>query len=424
MIRILMIAYSTYVRDARVKRHARSLAERGDEVDVLCLKNPEEGRHDGVNVIGIKLAKYRGSSRSSYVRAYIRFLAVASWTALRLGFKRRYDVVIVCTMPDTIVLCALPLRLFGSKLVLDVRDTMPELYREKFGGWGGTFAARLLSLQEQSSTLFVHRVLAVHELHRMRLEQIGVKRDKIAVILNVPDQRIFRVKSPTPICSDNFTIVCHGTIAERLGLDVAIRAMSLLQKRVTVARLLVIGQGDYLEDYRKLVGQLELQQSVQFLAPVPLEQLPDLLGQACIGLVPNRAGAATHLMLPVKLLEYAALGIPIIAARLNTISHYFDDSAIRFFEPGDASDLANAIEELYWHPNLRKFLSANARAKMKPLAWEYQRLQYFDAIDSTLKSSHVTSNEESANNSTSPNATNDYTNQENSDSFEGLLRDD
>lgn len=390
MIRVLMIAYSSYVRDARTKRHARSLAERGDEVDVLCLENPEQGEDAGVNVIGIEIAKYRGPRKSGYLRTILRFMASASWTALRLELKQRYDVVIVCTMPDLLVLCALPLRFLGSKLVLDVRDTMPELYREKFSGKAGGLAAWLLAVQERLSALSAHRVLAVHELHRVRLEQIGVKREKIAVVLNVPDQRLFRLEPDAPAPSnEEFIIVCHGTMAARLGLDVAIEAMNLLQMRVPAARLLVIGQGDYLEEYRALVERLRLHRSVEFLAAVPVEQLPGLLVRASIGLVPNREGPATHLMLPVKLLEYATLGIPIIAARLNTISHYFDDRAIRFFAPGNASELADAIEELYRQPALRKVLATNASAQLAPLAWEYQRLVYFEAIDSVLESGGI-----------------------------------
>lgn len=214
MIRVLMIAYSSYVRDARIKRHARSLAERGDQVDVLCLENPEEGERDGVNVIGIKLAKYRGHKKSGYLRTILRFLTCASWMAFRLASKRHYDVVIVCTMPDTIVLCALPVRLlFGSKLVLDMQDTMPELYREKFAGNGGRFGAWLLALQERFSTWFAHRVLAVHELHRLRLAHSGVQRDKMAVVLNVPDQRIFRFRNSPAASDEAFIIACHGTMA-------------------------------------------------------------------------------------------------------------------------------------------------------------------------------------------------------------------
>jgi glycosyltransferase involved in cell wall biosynthesis len=89
-------------------------------------------------------------------------------------------------------------------------------------------------------------------------------------------------------------------------------------------------------------------------------------------------------MLPVKLLEYATLEIPIIAARLRTIEHYFDEKAVRFFRPGDAAELAEAIEELYLHPNRRAALVCNAKNVANRLSWENQRREYYATIDSLL----------------------------------------
>jgi glycosyltransferase involved in cell wall biosynthesis len=384
MARVLMIAYTTYVHDGRVKRHAHALAERGDHVDLLCLENPQQGMHDGVNVIGLKVPRYRGESKAGYFRTYLRFFASAGITALRLGLRKRYDVVIVCTMPDAAVLCALPLKLLGSKVVLDVHDTMPELYRDKFGGKRGALGARMLGLEELVSTWFANRVLAVHDPHRLRLEQAGVKPKKISVVLNVPDQRIFKASRNSLVSPAQFTVMCHGTIAQRLGLEVAIRAMAILRDRLRAVNLLVAGAGDYLAECKLLVARLNLEEQVCFVAPVPLERLPQLLSHASLGLVPNRASSATHLMLPVKLLEYATVGIPIVAARLRTIEYYFDDSAVRFFEPGDPADLAAAIEDLYQHPSRRLALAENARRTVDSISWRLQRERYYAAIDSLL----------------------------------------
>jgi glycosyltransferase involved in cell wall biosynthesis len=383
MTRILMIAYTTYVHDARVKRHAQALADRGDQIDLLCLENPQEGQRDGVNVIGLKLRHYRGSSKAGYFGTYLRFFLAAAVKAFRLGLARRYDVAVVCTMPDAAVLCALPLRLLGTKIVLDIHDTMPELYREKFAGRCGALAARILTLEELVSTWFADRVLAVHELHRQRLASTGVEPRKIAVVLNVPDPRVFVANNRRTTPRD-FTIICHGTIARRLGVDVALRAMALLRTRIPEANLLVLGSGDYLSEYECLATQLQLTDSVTFQPPVPLEQLPPILCRAAIGLIPNRAGSATNLMLPVKLLEYTTLGIPVVAARLRTIEHYFSPSCLGFFKPGDPEDLARAIEDLYRSPLHRLRLAENARRVMKVMNWEAQREQYYTAIDSVL----------------------------------------
>ena len=139
MARILIIAYTAYARDGRVKRQAEALTGRGDSVDAICLADGEVADTHGVNVIGILLPRYRGASKIDYLRSYLNFFSQAAALAIRRSLKERYDVVIACTMPDLAILSALPCRLFGSKLVLDVHDTMPELYLDKFGGRHGRF---------------------------------------------------------------------------------------------------------------------------------------------------------------------------------------------------------------------------------------------------------------------------------------------
>lgn len=117
---------------------------------------------------------------------------------------------------------------------------------------------------------------------------------------------------------------------------------------------------------------------------VPVEKLPALLVKADVGLVPYRPSSATHLMLPVKLLDYATLGIPVIAARLRTVEHYFGDGAVELFEPGNVADLARAIRLLYNNPDLRTRLVARARQALDALNWQNQRTEYYRAIDSLL----------------------------------------
>jgi glycosyltransferase involved in cell wall biosynthesis len=387
--RILVIAYTDYFHDGRVKRNAEALAERGDSVDVLCLASDMRGETNGVNVIGLEMPRYRGSSSAAYVRSYLRFFSMASARALKLSRPVPYDLVVVCTMPDAAVLCALGPKLYGAKVLLDVHDTMPELYRDKFSGRLGAVGARLLMAEERASAWMADRVLAVHELHRARLIQAGVPGEKINVVMNLPDPRVFppamRTNGNGDGIAGEFTLVCHGTVTYRLGLDLAIRALDALRDRIPRARLEVIGAGDYLDDARNLAASLGLEQRVRFQRLVPFERLPETLSHADVGLVPNRASAATHLMLPVKLLEYATLGIPVIAARLRTIEHYFGPSSVRFFEPGDVEGLADAIEDLYHHPDRRQRLAREAgEIVASRLTWDNQRRNYYEAIDSLL----------------------------------------
>lgn len=383
-----MIAYTIYSQDGRVKRHAEALAERGDHIDVICLDNGDAPVCNGVNLVGLAMRRYRGSSKSAYLGSYLRFFRMASNEALKRSLKTRYDVVIVCTMPDAVVVCALLPRLLGSKVVLDVHDTMPELYRDKFGGARGAIGARFLMLEERMSAWWADRVLAVHDLHRERLEQAGVPAHKIRVVTNSPDPRIYIPAANGPVRDSrerrDFLLVCHGTVTQRMGLDLAIRAVDSLRVRIPGLRLRVVGAGDYFADAQRLVERLGLGKHVEFIAAVPVEQLPGLLVVADAGLVPYRPSSATHLMLPVKLLDYAALRIPAISSRLRTVEHYFTDEAVEYFIPGDEADLAHAIERLYRDPALRARRVEAALRALASVSWQNQRDQYYDAIDSLL----------------------------------------
>jgi glycosyltransferase involved in cell wall biosynthesis len=392
MARILIIAYTAYARDGRVKRQAEALTGRGDSVDAICLADGEVADTHGVNVIGIQLPRYRGASKIDYLRSYLNFFSQAAALAIRRSLKERYDVVIACTMPDLAILSALPCRLFGSKLVLDVHDTMPELYLDKFGGRHGRFGARMLMLQERLSARLADRVLAVHDLHAERLHQSGVPQRKLVVIANSPDPRIFpvadaeclshRVRSKPGV--GTFSIICHGTISRRLGLDTTLAALALVHYRFPLIRLRIIGAGDYLDELKALSQKLRVDSAISFENPVPIQELAATIGEANVGLVPHNESSATHLMLPVKLLEYAALGIPVICARLRTIEHYFDAESVRYFSPNNAGQLARAIQDLYLDPSLRESLSNSAAKVVKGISWPVHSQRFCEAVDSLL----------------------------------------
>jgi glycosyltransferase involved in cell wall biosynthesis len=387
MMRVLIIAYTTYIHDGRVKRHAEALTDRGDSVDVICLATAPPGPRTRVNVIGIEIPRYRGASRINYVASYVRFFTRAAILATRLSMEQRYDVVMVCTMPDAAVLCALIPKWLGSAIVLDVHDTMPELYQDKFPGRRGSVGARLLMVEERASAWMADRVLAVHEPHKLRLERAGVAPHKIRTVMNVPDPRLFHFRPGSPLASHRegqpFTVVCHGTLTQRLGLDVGFRAMALVKAQLPLLHLRVIGTGDYLAEANEMVVAMGLSDRVSFHDPVPIERLPALLQGAALGLVPNHPNSATHLMLPVKLLEYAMLGIPVVSARLHTIEYYFDQSAICYFAPDDPVSLGAALTQLYHAPQQREALVRNAYRIVHELG-RTQRERYYQAIDSLL----------------------------------------
>jgi glycosyltransferase involved in cell wall biosynthesis len=93
---------------------------------------------------------------------------------------------------------------------------------------------------------------------------------------------------------------------------------------------------------------------------VPVEQIPAMINDADVGLIPLRISGGTDIMLPTKLLEYVFVGIPCIAPRTGTIARYFDGEMVEFFEAENIDSLADAIVRLYRDSARRSRLAAEA----------------------------------------------------------------
>jgi glycosyltransferase involved in cell wall biosynthesis len=94
------------------------------------------------------------------------------------------------------------------------------------------------------------------------------------------------------------------------------------------------------------------------------------------------ADAFTRYVLPTKLLEYAAIGIPTISSRLSTVEAYFDSSMVAFFEPGDEVQLAETILRMHRDPVLRQALAAGAGQFTEVYNWLEHRKVYYQLVDS------------------------------------------
>ena len=130
-----MLAYTVYPIDARVRREAEALTERGDEVDLICIRWGDQEKHSkisGVRVLRLSMRRYQGSSNLRYFMNYLKFFILSFLKLSYLYVKNRYQIIQVHTMPDFLVFAAIIPKLFRAKIILDVHDLMPELYMSKF----------------------------------------------------------------------------------------------------------------------------------------------------------------------------------------------------------------------------------------------------------------------------------------------------
>jgi glycosyltransferase involved in cell wall biosynthesis len=384
MARICMVAYTDYAGDTRIRREAEALVERGDTVDLVCpLTDNLRGKAslDGVNLHFARTFQYGGSGPVRYLLRYAAFLVAAALKVGRLHRRRPIDVVQVHTMPDFLVFAAWPAKRRGARVILDVHDLVPELYESKFGLRESHPIIRLLIWVERRSIAFADAALAVHRPHRDALVRHGSPPEKLVEVMNSPDMRLLgQPRSEDEI--DQSLLVYHGTISRRHGLETAVRALELARREQPDLSLFIAGEGDDLDRIEGLVEELGLEDAVTVRRGFSLleELLPTLrrAGSAVIPLVPD---SFTRYMLPVKLLEYAAMHIPVIVTRTPTIEAYFDDDSVVFSEPEDPGALAHRMVDLYRDPGRRRTLAKGAAEVMAQHSWEQERRRYLGIVD-------------------------------------------
>lgn len=381
-----MIAYTNYLTDARPRREAETLVARGDEVAFVSLSEKDRPATEVVNgvlVLRQGSVKYRGASKLAYIFKYVKFFFQASFISCKYFFSGRASVIYVHTMPDFMVFAALIPKLFGAKVVLDVHDMMPELFMSKFGLSEKHIVVSLIKLQERLSCALANAVICVHEPHKQVLLKRGINPRKLNVVINVPDPVMFgATRDPIEGDANGLSIVYHGTIAKRLGLDLAVSAFALVIKIYPEAKFFIYGDGDAAPALKTQIASAGLERSVIFTNQFfKVEDIPALVGNATAGVIPNRRDLATEYMLPVKLLEYVHLGIPVVAPQLLTIMHYFPETTIAYYKPGDVQAFADTIVHMLASPEERREKARLAKTRLEGFAWHTMKYNLFNTID-------------------------------------------
>jgi glycosyltransferase involved in cell wall biosynthesis len=382
---VAMLAHTYYLRDPRVRREAEALAAKGFEVHVICLSEDHQGRVEpepqratvnGVHIHRLPISRRRGSS----LRYFYEYLVVGLLGALKLAtlhFRRKLDVVHVHNMPDILVLAALIPRLSGSKVILDVHDPMPELYMS-WNHRAGSLLVRLLRAQEKVSHAFADRIISVNESMRENLHAKGVADDKILIVNNFPDERLFPLcESSTswPRDRNRLVLLYCGTVTEHYDLGLAVKAVARLRLEIPI-KLRIVGEGNRLNDVLSLASKLDVADCIEHVASVPMEQVRDEMRKADIGISCHRAGVFGDLYFSTKIVEYMTQGLPVVSPRTYTINKYLSDDIVFYFEPGNDAALADRLRSMWQDPTevLRRVTAA--RQLVPRLSWQAERSRF------------------------------------------------
>lgn len=380
-----MVSYSFYESDNRIIRYAEALAARGDDVEVIALRRASGlAKSETINGVTVRRIRDRFGKSEGGPFGYLWPILQFAFAATRhLATSGSYDLVHVHNIPDFLIFSALPAKLRGATLILDIHDIVPEFFASKFEKDERSLFVRSLKLMEKLSAGAADHIILANHLWLERYVARSAPADKCSVFINHVDERIFkrpalRSNSHPPI------IIYPGGLQWHQGLDIAIRALDLLRLKLPEAQFHIYGDGGYKSTLVALVDELGLTNSVTFFEPLSLREIAHITGEADLGVVPKRADSFGNEAYSTKIMEFMSLGVPAVVSATRVDRYYFDDSVVRFFPSGDVEALAAAMYEVLTDSTLRNSLIQNASDYVRRNSWERRKNEYLELVDSLI----------------------------------------
>jgi glycosyltransferase involved in cell wall biosynthesis len=384
-----MLVYSSYKSDARVKRYAETLVQRGDKVDVIALGRGDKGNHETIN--GVKLYKMQNrlpneKGKLSFLFRIIKFLLNSSIFLINQHIKNPYQLIHVQYLPDFLVFAAFLPKLLGAKVILDIHDILPECYVTKFHKAQNGFTFKILTLLEKVSSGFSDHVIVSNHIWQKTLISRSIEKEKCTVILNYPDESVF-YKRPRKRKDNKFIMIYPGSWIWHQGIDIAIKAFAIIKDEIPEAEFHIYGGGNDQDLLERVIFQLGLQNKVFLKGGLQISEIAEVIADADLGIEPKRNDGFADEALSTKIFEFMALGVPVIASDTKVHKYYFNDSVLKFFRAGDENSLAECMLLLVGDNDLRKRLVSNALEFVEGYIWEKEKEAYLNLVDLLTRNS-------------------------------------
>jgi len=364
--------------DRRVWQEACALSDAGYVVSIICPTGRGCERRFEV-IDGIHIFRYRlpieAASAAGYAMEYVIALVRSFLLAWRVLLTRGFDVIHACNPPDLFFLIGGFFRLLGKRFVFDHHDLGPELYEAKFGR--RDFLYRLMLKLEYWTFRIADVSIATNESYR----RIAIARGRM------PPERVFVVRSGPSLArlkilpaderlkhGRRYLVGYVGVMGKQEGIDYLLRAARhiVIDLGRSDVHFGLVGGGTSLEKMKALARKLGVADFVTFTGRVPDDEMLALLNTADVCVNPDVANEMNDKSTMNKIMEYMALGKPIVQFDL-TEGRYSARRASLYARKNDPLDLAAKIVELLDDPVRRAEMGEFGRTRVQnELAWNHE----------------------------------------------------
>jgi len=215
-------------------------------------------------------------------------------------------------------------------------------------------AREKLKRLETAVHLNAEALICLTEHTRSRLKEIWGREQNVFVAPSAaPGEWLDREPGPP-----GSYILYTGALYAWKGVDTLIRAMKYLPGE----KALIVGGGDRLDALKRLADREGVAERVEFTGPVAHQTVPAFLSQAKVAVLPNTAEGTSPFSSPLKLFEYLAAGLPVVASDIPAFRDVLQNGQnALLIEPSNPRALAEAVRRLTDNPALAETLSRQAR---------------------------------------------------------------
>ncbi|HEX9567556.1 MAG TPA: glycosyltransferase family 4 protein [Thermoplasmata archaeon] len=360
--------YGRYPSDPRVRKEARTLVRAGVMIHVVCARAAEERDRDvddAVIVHRLPLEVQRGG-KARYLYQYALFSLLTLVALFFLQLKHRFHIVHIHSLPDFLIFSAIPAKVLGAKLVLDLHESMPELAAARFPAESNLGLLSLAVVAQRLSCMISDRVITVNSQIAEIVSARTGGSQKPVVVENSPDWN-YTLRVSADAEPPLLAIAC-GLNPER-DLELVIRtASAVLASRPIEVRIVGSGDKTYVAKLRAMARDLAAENHIRIEDAIPPSEVLEFLSKSTFGVVSYQRNPLTELATPNKAYEYAFLGKPMVVADLPSLRRLLDDSVL-YYEPGDSKELMHAILRILDDPPLRKRLGFRASEVAGQHSW-------------------------------------------------------
>ncbi len=369
---------------------SEGLVKRGHEVTIISTQHPDGVEFAEINGIKIYCLKNtifdskRGGWRVASLKKFIEleqvkhFDIICSMSAnipkelIAVAKKRRIPVVVISEGPEIMIL------LSEARQTLSHKTGYKKLIKTFLGFFYYYFLWELL-FKEYDAVVAVSETVAnaIQKWHFVKKEKIHIVYNGVETSLFCPDQsQRERIRRTLAISDKEKVLLFFSFVTKQKGLHLLIKALPDILEKDNYAKLLVAGEGNYLTEAKKLVGQLGLNSYVVFTGYIPREEAHDYINASEIFILPTLRQEG----MPFSLLEAMACGKSVIASKIGGISSVIDDGINGFLiPPGDVSKLVEKAIFLLNNEDFADKLADNARKKV------VQNFNHEKMVEETIK---------------------------------------